>query len=582
QLRKAFGDDAKKQAVITTISRVGYSLVAEVDWQAAVPDLQKNHYRKYGLLVGVVLLAIAVFWQPSEAPNPLPINRLTPITTTDHEEFSASFSPDGRHVSFGRKGELWIKELKTSKTHKLADVGALYGKASWSPDGKQLTFAADNGNKQCSEISTIAFSMTTNPPPRLLLPCVNQAHQQVHWLNQNTLVFISENQVNTLDLISNKVTPLYAPTDAKPYYLSFNPHINTLAIMQRDLLRKTTMVLLNPSTGKFDKVALNVPQGISNYHKWRISWHPNNKTLISSVDHALLAISLNGDVFKHPVTTTQKIIAPVFHPDGTRIAATMGTLDLDVAQIDFAQQANEHIINRSTVEDYYAQYQPDGDKVAFISGRGGSHQIWLAGPQPIQLSQLPGSISPRAFVWSEDGQSMVFLANKSLYWLNLDGQTQPLDTPFDVAEIYQSVTQNQLLLSVFSQQQRKIVLFNTKTAEQKVLHIGYALWAQRSTSSELFIIDDNHQLLQINNGKSQPLQAFVDLKVYGQFFVKDGLLIAHAKGDLWSYDLVNKKRVELIEGIDGISYLTDIDLNNQRLLHSRLISTKRNLVMFNR
>ncbi|MCJ8271010.1 MAG: winged helix-turn-helix domain-containing protein, partial [Psychrosphaera sp.] len=394
QLRKAFGDDAKKQAVITTISRVGYSLVAEVDWQAAVPDLPKTDYRKYRLLVGLVLLAFVLvstvlFFQISSEPDPLPINRLTSITTTDHEEFSASFSPDGRHASFGRKGELWIKELKTSKSHKLADVGALYGKASWSPDGKRLAFAADNGNKQCSEISTIAFSMTDNAPAQLRLACTAQSHQQVNWLNANTLVFISADQVKTLDLTSNKVTPLYAPTDSKPYYLSFNSHTNTLAIMQRDLLRKTTMVLLSPSTGKFDKVALKVPQGISNYHKWRVSWHPNNKTLISSFDHSLLEISLNGDVAIHPVTTTQKIIAPVFHPDGTRIAATMGTLDLDVAQIDWSTLPEETIINRSTVEDYYAQYQPGGDKVAFISGRGGSHQIWLAGPQPIQLSQLP-------------------------------------------------------------------------------------------------------------------------------------------------------------------------------------------------
>ena len=593
QLRKAFGDDAKKQAVITTISRVGYSLVVEVDWQTSVsyPNIQEtqkpSRNRKYGLFACLIFIALILFMQLNPEPDPLPINHLTPITVTDHEEFSASFSPGGRYLAFGRKGELWLKELKTNKSHKLADIGALYGKASWSPDGKQLAFAAQNSDKACSEISTIDFSMTTNPPARQRLACTTQNHQQVNWLNQNTLVFISENQVNTLDLTSNKITPLYALNNAKPYYLSFNSHLNKLAIMQRNSLRLTTMVLLNPDTGKFDKVVLKVPQGISNYHKWRVSWRPNNKTLISAVNESLLEISLNGDVVIHPVTTTQKIIAPTFHPDGTRIAATMGTLDLDVAQLNLQSRAEERIINRSNVEDYYAKYQPDGDKIAFISGRGGSHQIWLAGPEPSQLSHLPNTINPRALVWSGDGQSIVFLANKSLHLLKLDGQTKPITTPFEVAEVYQWVGQDQLLLNVFSQQQQKIVLFNIKTAEQKVLHIGYVSWAQFSSQkpsspSTLYLVDANHSLVQINNGKSQRLPAFRNIKIYGPFIVKDERLIAFAKGTLWTFYLNAGNRMQVREGLNTISYLSDIDFNKQRLLYSRLISTKRNLVMFSR
>jgi hypothetical protein len=66
------------------------------------------------------------------------------------------------------------------------------------------------------------------------------------------------------------------------------------------------------------------------------------------------------------------------------------------------------------------------------------------------------------------------------------------------------------------------------------------------------------------------------------FIIKGGRLIAYVKGTLWTFNLDAGNRMTVREGLTNISYLSDIDLKKQRLLYSRLISTKRNLVMFSR
>jgi TolB protein len=60
-----------------------------------------------------------------------------------------AWRPDGRALSFtsyrGGKPELWLVELGTRQTRRLASVGELATGAAWSPDGTRIAFAASQG-----------------------------------------------------------------------------------------------------------------------------------------------------------------------------------------------------------------------------------------------------------------------------------------------------------------------------------------------------------------------------------------------------------------------------------------------------
>jgi Tol biopolymer transport system component len=74
------------------------------------------------------------------------------------------------------------------------------------------------------------------------------------------------------------------------------------------------------------------------------------------------------------------------------------------------QNAAPHTVCPSSRRDVAVQYSPDGSRIAFISDREGSREIWVCnadGSQPTKVTSLSGehTDSPR---WSPDGHGLVF------------------------------------------------------------------------------------------------------------------------------------------------------------------------------
>jgi len=186
-----------------------------------------------------------------------------------------------------------------------------------------------------------------------------------------------------------------------------------------------------------------------------------------------------------------------------------------------------------------------------------------------------------SFAWSPNGQLIIYTARRQLHLLGLDGQIQPLVTPFKVLEIYQALDNNQLLLSVIHQKQVKTILLDINSKQTKVLYSGEVNWAQLTADNKLYITDNDMQFNQIVNGAIEPIAELKQLKAWSSFFIKKGkMIILDEDKNLWQYELQNKLKKQLLKQVKNIKYMTDIDLNNERFLATQVVSAKKEIVMF--
>ena len=125
QLRKVLGDDIKKQNVIKTHAKKGYSLECQVRWQDTPLQSSKNTPATEGknlithgswttrlmtkpfisLFFFVVLVSMSYqYWQATSAPQ-IAISQIRALTATDNKESAGIYSHDGKYIIFHRFSE---------------------------------------------------------------------------------------------------------------------------------------------------------------------------------------------------------------------------------------------------------------------------------------------------------------------------------------------------------------------------------------------------------------------------------------------------------------------------------------------
>ncbi len=66
-------------------------------------------------------------------------------------------------------------------------------------------------------------------------------------------------------------------------------------------------------------------------------------------------------------------------------------------------------VSEGKVRDAAPAWSPDGQRIAYLSNRGGKSQVWLDGEKE-QLTSLPQGVS--SFIWAPDGQGLYLVANE--------------------------------------------------------------------------------------------------------------------------------------------------------------------------
>lgn len=472
-IRKALNDGENGLKYIETVPKRGYRFVAEVrDVQPApnkietlvavadaespsrilptVATRQAHHWRRPVLiLVSVVIIGLIVWagWRFTlQRTAHVPPAKIVPFTSLPGNEVQPSFSPDGNQLVFVWDGEagdnqdLYVKQVGNEAIVRLTTDPAADLAPCWSPDGRSIAFvrqqAEGTGLYLIPSLGGVELRLTQLTPNSGAAPLIS-------WSPDGTSLAASDRNTPTeaagIFLIARatgekrRLTspptgvavsdnhPAFSPDGRRIVFVrSFGALVNDLFVVP--------VAGGEPQRLTFDNTSVRSPV-----------WTPDG--------HEILFISWREGgapgLWRMPATggTPEKVEAAVRNPfnlalapQGNRLALTDDISDQNIWRLELpttgAGAGGKELLPKplitSTMFDANPRYSPDSKRIAFMSNRTGSQEIWLAGSngeQPVALTSF-NRMGAGAVNWSPDGSQLVFDArpegNADIYVLSVE------------------------------------------------------------------------------------------------------------------------------------------------------------------
>jgi Tol biopolymer transport system component/DNA-binding winged helix-turn-helix (wHTH) protein len=456
KLRHVLRDSAASPRFIETVPRRGYRFIAPI---ASVPVLDavaepREHavdvqpsvdrpvvppsptHRGVGrrhlaslltfTLVCVAATAAALYLSQVDASSPL--LRAQPLTSLPGREFSPAVSPDGSRVAFLWDGgehrtslDLYVQAITDAAPRKLAPGSAR--QPAWSPDGTRIAFVRYGdrpGEPRRQEIFEVPASGGTER--RLAVAGAEQFG--LTWSPDGTSLAIVDKAANgapdgiyLLSARDGTKLPLTSPPpgsigDCLP---RFSPDGRLLAFVRVRQLYLADIYVMDLRRRALTRVTREEEHVLG-----APDWLQSSRTLIySSAERRLGGIAhlwkatadgghrqLLGDGFEPSLSRGQN---PV-------MAYVRILIDWNVWRLpgprapDGAQSVR---LAESTQNDGTPLYSPDGRKVAFISDRSGTSELWTSnadGSNAARLTFLNTNDPGMTAAWSSDGEHLALSA----------------------------------------------------------------------------------------------------------------------------------------------------------------------------
>ena len=458
ELRKVFEDGAEPPAVIETIRKRGYRLVAPVIYEmasepsraftvapatATAPRPVTPPRRPWivgGMAFAVALGLITAFLaqrRPTSAPAVAGQPRFLPFTTLDGNEFAPAVSPDGTRVVFAWEGpsgpsrDLYVKLLGSEEMLRLTNDAREKHGVVWSGDGTQIAYVSQ-GSGVCDLMSVSALG----GPTRRIGPC-ERPRARFALSADGRQVVVSRRTgegwrgrlfLRDLDGSGEQTLTSAEEGDFVDSSPAFSPDGHLVAFTR----------WITDSVGDLYVVAAagGSPRRLTtdNADTMGFTWAGNDRLVFSSNRagmYSLWGVGLDGGAPVLVAGGGRKIKHPSASRDGNVIAYEGWNYDMNLATLEapFSAGTSPRVLATATDEwTYEPRLATDGSRLVFTSTRSGSYEIWTAaadGTSPFRLTNFGGPYvgSPRL---SPDGRSVVFVARPDgqadVYTVDLDGR----------------------------------------------------------------------------------------------------------------------------------------------------------------
>lgn len=391
--------------------------------------VRSNVILRLGLiaLAGVLVAGATVWWHfmAKSRPGPGALSA-APLVSLPGWVASPTFSPDGNQIAFVWSGEkdeqsdVYVQIIGGGPPLNLTKNSPLGGLCpAWSPDGKQIAFV-----RQSSEGNDLLIIPALGGPERKLAHLEAQWPFSVMWHPDGKSIAFADRKppeepysVILLSVETRERRRLTAPSEpgvlAGDRTFAFSPDGKRLAFV------RFGSRLGSPNTLYVVSLEGGAPRPIfsENVSFGGIAWTADSRDLVFSSDvegsSKLWRIPASGGV-PELLPYGENVSAPAVAPRGNRLAFERHSSDADLGRLSLASQTGPAISAsppaNSNRDEAGPQVSPDGRKIAFVSHRSGSGELWVAnldGTDAVQLTSF-GSRTVYVGGWSPDGRQIAF------------------------------------------------------------------------------------------------------------------------------------------------------------------------------
>jgi len=372
-----------------------------------------------------VLLALSASVWLSGARRPsLPESRLVPLTTYAGIEGPPSLSPDGNQVTFERNGDIFVKQVDSEALVQITSTALHEYAPAWSPDGRQIAFTREGqGIFVISPLGGADRKIADTQVPLLLKTIAWTSDARSLVISEMTSPVCASLFVISVDTGAKRRLTMPPEPSIGDGWPAVSPDGRTVAFARYSQDTSANVYVIPLSGGEprqltADKASifgiawtsdadlvLSSDRGGS-FRLWRLSANPSSA-------HSLATYDIAGEDARFPSISRSGTGTP------PRLAYQRLVENLDIRRAEITGEGGpQHVATSSqpfiasTKSDDHPQYSPDGTKIAFVSRRSGTYEVWLCandGSNPVRLTSMRGPVvvGPR---WSPDGRRIAFFA----------------------------------------------------------------------------------------------------------------------------------------------------------------------------
>jgi len=406
------------------------------------------------LSAGAILLRIVSGGgQGSELSRP--VERLRPLTMPADSSGAPAFSPDGNYVAFERRGTrpgdagIFVKGTESDQMTQLTSNDDDCCPV-WSPEGRSIAFSrfadkgfaiyvvsADVGGEQKREAerklsmkaATYVLSSASAAERKLDTSGVTPQHGELDWSpDGKSIAFSGDAAIFLLSLANSTVHRLTEPPPlSQDWGPTFSPDGQRLLFVREHQVGLPDEILVTPATGGEASRILSEPGKIAGPPQWSFEGRSVIFASNRNGHPGLWRVSVDTPDAPVPISDpATPAWSPAVSRRGYRMAYTRQTRSLSIWQMDLSPSGDKQprvlvFSTSQTDQGPGPQYSPDGKKLAYMSDRSGTMEIWVSnldGGNPFQLTAVGGAGTPR---WSPDSQVVAFDTHKAIVTINLRG-----------------------------------------------------------------------------------------------------------------------------------------------------------------
>ena len=386
---------------------------------------------------GFVLIAVvAVGWRfLRPVSKPTPPAGVVPFTSYPGNEINPVFSPDGSAVAFSWNGEkednydIYIQLISGGLPRRLTTDPAPDTRPAWSPDNSQIAFCRG------SEI----YLISPNGGPERKLTDSRQRILTLSWTPDGKSIAFPD-QISDQELAGIYLFSLITRTkqrltttvenswgDVLP---AFSPDGKILAFARNYYGTVSELCMMDMAGGEVHQLT-NDGAGVAS-----TAWIPDGKEIFFGSQRRRSSTMSDTSLWRmdarnpsgvgvQPVPGTQNGSGlAISRSTPTRLVFEQSAVDWNVYQLDITEAGTAagepRQVSPSTRQELAPRFSPDGKRIALISDRSGTEDIWICDRDGSRLYQVSLGKSG-GHRWSPDGSMITFDFEGEIYVVSSEG-----------------------------------------------------------------------------------------------------------------------------------------------------------------